>query len=84
MPWMPWGRALPPASTGDRAGSTATTRIPGTFSFSTSPTPVRVPPVPTPATKTSSRPSVPSRISSAVVRRWMSGLAGFWNCWGMK
>ena len=30
------------------------------------------------------RPSVSRQISSAVVRRWISGLAGFLNCWGMK
>ena len=29
-------------------------------------------------------PSVSRQISSAVVRRWISGLAGFLNCWGMK
>ena len=29
-------------------------------------------------------PSVSSQISSAVVARWIAGLAGFLNCWGMK
>ena len=83
IPWMPWTPNFPPASTGEFAGSTATIRTPLTFSRSTSPTPVIVPPVPTPATKASSWPPVASRISSAVVRRWTSGLAGFWNCCGM-
>src|SRR5947208_3206187 len=49
---------------------------------STWPTPVMVPPVPTPATKASTCGSW-ARISGAVVRRWISGLAGFVNCCGM-
>ena len=53
---------------------------PGLRSFSTWPTPVMVPPVPMPATKMSTPPSVSSQISSAVVRRWISGFAGFSNC----
>ena len=57
---------------------------PGRSFFRTSPTPVRVPPVPTPTTKASIGPSTAARISRAVVRRWISGLAGFSNCWGMK
>ena len=56
----------------------------GLRSFSTWPTPVIVPPVPTPATKASTSPSVSRQISSAVVRRWISGLAGLENCCGMK
>ena len=40
-----------------------------------------VPPVPTPATKMSTLPSVSAQISSAVVRRWTSGLASLANCW---
>src|SRR3990172_2227344 len=84
MPWMPVRPGLPPASTGERAGSTATTRIFGSCCLSTSPTPVMVPPVPTPATKASTWPSVAFRISWAVVRRWISGLAKFRNCCGMK
>ena len=52
--------------------------------LSTWPTPVIVPPVPTPETKMSTAPSVSFQISSAVVLRWISGLAGFLNCWGMK
>ena len=47
-------------------------------------TPVIVPPVPTPATNTSTVPSVSRQISSAVVRRWISGLAGFENWFGTK
>ena len=74
---------LPPESTGLSAGSTATMRTPGLRAFSTWPTPVIVPPVPTPETKTSISPSVSFQISSAVVRRWISGLAGFSNCCGM-
>ena len=50
----------------------------------TSATPVIVPPVPTPATRMSTLPSVSFQISSAVVLRWISGLAGLLNCWGMK
>ena len=37
MPWIAWMPALPPASTGDFAGSTATTSTPGTSCFRTSP-----------------------------------------------
>ncbi len=43
-----------------------------------------VPPVPMPATRMSTLPSVSRQISSAVVLRWISGLAGFLNCCGMK
>ncbi len=38
-----------------------------------------VPPVPTPATKKSTWPSVSAQISSAVVALWMATLAGFVN-----
>jgi hypothetical protein len=48
-----------------------------------SPTPVIVPPVPTPPTKISICPSVSLQISSAVVSRWIFGLAGFLNCCGI-
>ena len=59
----------PPESTAETRGSTATTFTSGHSVFNTSPTPVSVPPVPTPVTKKSM--SVPSalRISTAVVRR---------------
>ena len=77
------GPDLPPDSTGLSAGSTAITLRPGLRCFSTWPTPVMVPPVPTPATKASTSPSVSFQISSAVVRRWISGLAGFSNCCGI-
>ena len=43
-----------------------------------------VPPVPTPETKMSTLPSVSFQISGPVVRKWMSGLAGFLNCCGRK
>jgi hypothetical protein len=39
-----------------------------------------VPPVPTPATKMSTLPSVSRQISGPVVSKWMRGLAGFSNC----
>src|ERR1019366_8897550 len=39
-----------------------------------------VPPVPMPKTSTSIPPSVSSQISGPVVRKWISGLAGFLNC----
>ena len=42
-----------------------------------------VPPVPLPEMKMSTLPPVSFQISSAVVRRWISGLAAFSNCWGM-
>ena len=53
-------------------------------SFSRSPQPVIVPPVPTPATSTSTLPSQSRQISSAVVRRWISGLAGLENWLGTQ
>ena len=54
-------------------------------SRSTWPTPVMVPPVPTPGTNASGT-RLPSwaRISGPVVRRCASGLAGLLNCCGMK
>ena len=45
--------------------------------------PVSVPPVPTAATRMSTLPSVSFQISSAVVFRWISGLAGLSNCCGI-
>ena len=84
MPWIGCGPLTPPDSTGDASGSTAMTLRPGLRGFSTSPTPVIVPPVPIPDTKMSILPSVSRQISSAVVLRWISGLAGFSNCCGMK
>ena len=84
MPWMGCGVCLPPDRTGLASGSTATILSPGRRGFSAWPTPVTVPPVPTPETKISSLPPVSRQISSAVVRIWTAGLAGFWNCCGMK
>ena len=84
MPWMGWGVCWPPDKTGLASGSTATIFSPGRRGFSAWPTPVMVPPVPTPATKMSSLPAVSRQISSAVVRTCTSGFAGFWNCCGMK
>ena len=80
MPWMRCGPGGPPESTAEPRGSTATTRRRGlTCSRRYSPTPVIVPPVPTPATSTSTRPSSARSISGPVVRRWASGLAGLEN-----
>ena len=53
MPWILCGPGAPPDSTGDAAGSTATTRQRGLRSFRKRPAPVSVPPVPTPATRQS-------------------------------
>ncbi len=69
--------------TGLAAGSTATETIGFRF-FKYRETPVIVPPVPTPETRTSIAPSVSSQISGPVVRSWIAGLAGFANCCGMK
>ena len=51
MPCILCAPATPVDSTAEVAGSTATTFTPGTFSLRYLPTPVIVPPVPTPATK---------------------------------
>ena len=83
MPWILWGPASPPERIGLSSGSTATIFTCGARCFRTRPTPVRVPPVPTPATKTSRWPSVSAQISSAVVASWIAGLAVFSNCWGI-
>jgi hypothetical protein len=70
----------PPDRTAAFLGSTAIILTEGFFSFSASPTPVIVPPVPTPATTASTCPSVSSQISRAVVALWAAGFAGFSNC----
>ena len=70
--------------TGLLTGSTAIALKLGLRGLMTSLTPVIVPPVPTPETRMSTLPSVSRQISSAVVLRWTSGLAGFLNCCGMK
>lgn len=59
----------PPDNTGDAAGSTAMNCADGLRSLMTWATPVMVPPVPTPATKMSTLPSVSRHTSSAVVLR---------------
>ena len=79
MPWILWGPAVPAESTGEAAGSTATTRTAGFLDFRYDPTPVIVPPVPTPATKKSTAPSVSSQISGPVCARWALGLEGLSN-----
>ena len=60
-------RPFPSESTGDAAGSSATTFTSGFWDFRYSPTPVSVPPVPTPAIKISTFPSVSFQISGPVV-----------------
>ena len=84
MPWILCGPGAPPESTGLAVGSTAIAWKDGLRCLITCATPVIVPPVPTPATSASTLPSVSAQISSAVVLRWISGLAGFSNCCGMK
>jgi hypothetical protein len=91
---MPWilcgdGAGFCPASvcvmTGLFAGSTATETSGFPFvSLMWRETPVIVPPVPTPETRTSIAPPVSSQISGPVVHSWMAGLAGFLNCCGMN
>ena len=82
IPWILCGPGSPPDRTGELSGSTPTTYRSGLRSLRRSPQPVIVPPVPTPATSTSTLPSRSRQISSAVVRRWISGLAGFENWLG--
>ena len=79
MPWILCGPGVPPLRIGDSSGSTAMICTPGLRALSTSPTPVMVPPVPMPATTMSTSPSVSFQISSAVVLRWISGLAALAN-----
>ena len=81
MPWIPAGS---PLRTALAAGSTATTRTSGRSRLRTRPTPVMVPPVPTPATNATRSSPTASRISRAVVRSCDAGLAAFSNCRGMK
>ena len=84
IPWILCGPETPSDSTGEDAGSTATIFTSGFFSFKYSPVPVIVPPVPTPATKMSTSPSVSSQISGPVVFLWVAGFAGFTNWPAMK
>ncbi len=79
MPAILCGPGSQPDSTALAAGSTATQRKPGLRFLMTSPTPVIVPPVPMPEMRMSQAPSVSFQISSAVVRRWISGFAGLVN-----
>ena len=83
MPWILCGPGWPPESTGEASGSTAIIFTEALRLLSTWPTPVMVPPVPTPAITASTLPSVSFQISSAVETRWTSGLAPLSNCWGM-
>ena len=78
-PWILCGPGWPPDRIGDSAGSTAMTYTTGLRSLGTGQTPETVPPVPTPATTMSTLPSVSAQISSAVVRRCTSRLAGLAN-----
>src|SRR5882724_3673319 len=84
MPCSLCGPGWPPERIGDASGSTATTFSEALRGLSTSPTPVMVPPVPMPETMMSTLPSVSFQISSAVVLRWIAGLAGLANCWRMR
>ena len=67
IPWILCGPGCPSERTGDPFGSTAITSTLGFFSFRYLPTPLIVPPVPTPAIKISTSPSVSSQISGPVV-----------------
>ena len=75
---------MPPERTGEASGSTAMACTDGLYFFNPLAVPLMVPPVPTPATKKSTFPSVSFHISSAVVCTCASGLAGLSNCPGMK
>ena len=70
--------------TAEVLGSTATTFTFGFFDFRNLPVPVMVPPVPTPATKISTLPSVSAQISGPVVSKCALGFAGFTNWPGTK
>ena len=79
MPWILCAPATPLDRTEEPAGSTATTLTLGFWLLRYSPTPVSVPPVPTPATKMSTVPSVSFQISGPVVARCAEGFAGLVN-----
>ncbi len=83
MPWILCGPGAPPDRTGESVGSTAIIFTEGFLAFSAWPTPVMVPPVPTPATTTSTAPAVSFQISSAVVASWIAGFARFLNWAGL-
>jgi len=78
-PWIAWPPTFPLLSIGEAAGYTATTSVLESRSFKTSPMPVMVPPVPTPATKPSTFPSMSRIISCAGVSLYVLGLAGLLN-----
>ena len=66
------------------AASTAITFTFGLSLLSSLPAPLKVPPVPTPATKKSILASVSRQISNAVVCTCARAFSGFENCPGMK
>lgn len=80
---MTCGPGLPPESTALSVGSTATNFRQDRRGLSASAQPISVPPVPMPETMKSTSPPVSAQISSAVVRRWIAGLAGLPNCQGI-
>ena len=84
MPWILCAPLRPSLKTGESSGSTATIFRLGLCSFKYAPAPESVPPVPTPATKISTFPSVSFQISEPVVFLWASGFAGFINCPGIN
>ena len=84
MPWILWAPATPVDSTAELLGSTAATRTAEFRDFRYRPTPVMVPPVPTPATNQSTWPSVSCQISGPVVSKWALGLAALTNWPGTK
>ena len=71
--------AFPVDNNGDRSGSTAIILISFFCFFKKRPVPVSVPPVPTPATKTSMQPSVSRHISGPVVSICACTFAGLSN-----
>ena len=79
MPWNWCCPRSPPDSTGDRAGSTATTSVSGRRSFKKRPTPLIVPPVPEPYTNASILPCICVHSSGPVVSKCTRGLAGLAN-----
>ena len=83
MPWIGCGLGLPPLITGDALGSTAYTFNFGHMALSTCAQPVMWPPVPTPVISASTPLGKSAAISCAVVRAWMSILAGLSNCCGI-
>ena len=84
MPWIGCGPGWPPEMTGDCSAPPRRPSDPAIPSSASSAQPVRWPPVPTPVIRHAGGVSVKSsRISCAVVRAWISTLAGFSNCCGI-